>query len=107
MFQNVDAYAGDPILSLMETFHQDTRTDKVNLSIGLYYDEQAIIPCLKAVQQAETRLQSQPQKASLYLPMEGFAPYRSAIQTLLFGDNHPALNAGRIATIQTLGGPAR
>jgi aspartate/tyrosine/aromatic aminotransferase len=62
VFQNVDAYAGDPILSLMETFHQDTRTDKVNLSIGLYYDEQAIIPCLKAVQQAETRLQSQPQK---------------------------------------------
>ncbi|GJL33721.1 aminotransferase [Enterobacter hormaechei] len=104
MFQNVDAYAGDPILSLMETFHQDKRADKVNLSIGLYYDEQAIIPCLKAVQEAETRLQSQPQKASLYLPMEGFAPYRSAIQTLLFGNNHPALNAGRIATIQTLGG---
>lgn len=104
MFQNVDAYAGDPILSLMETFHQDTRAEKVNLSIGLYYDEQAIIPRLEAVQQAETRLQNQPQKASLYLPMEGFAPYRSAVQQLLFGENHPALNAGRIATIQTLGG---
>ncbi len=104
MFQNVDAYAGDPILSLMETFHQDNRADKVNLSIGLYYNEQAIIPRLEAVQQAEARLQRLPQKASLYLPMEGFAPYRSAIQTLLFGDNHPALNAGRIATIQTLGG---
>ncbi len=104
MFQNVDAYAGDPILSLMETFHQDTRATKVNLSIGLYYDEQAIIPRLEAVQQAETRLQNQPQKASLYLPMEGFAPYRSAVQQLLFGENHPALNAGRIATIQTLGG---
>ncbi len=104
MFQNVDAYAGDPILSLMETFHQDTRAEKVNLSIGLYYDEQAIIPRLEAVHQAETRLQNQPQKASLYLPMEGFAPYRSAVQQLLFGENHPALNAGRIATIQTLGG---
>jgi aromatic-amino-acid transaminase len=104
VFQNVDAYAGDPILSLMETFHQDTRATKVNLSIGLYYDEQAIIPRLEAVQQAETRLQNQPQKASLYLPMEGFAPYRSAVQQLLFGENHPALNAGRIATIQTLGG---
>lgn len=104
MFQNVDAYAGDPILSLMETFHQDDRAAKVNLSIGLYYNEQAIIPRLEAVKQAEARLQSLPQKASLYLPMEGFAPYRSAIQTLLFGENHPALNAGRIATIQTLGG---
>ena len=46
VFQNVDAYAGDPILSLMETFKQDPRTNKVNLSIGLYYDEQGIIPQL-------------------------------------------------------------
>jgi len=104
VFQNVDAYAGDPILSLMEAFNQDNRGDKVNLSIGLYYNEQAIIPRLDAVQQAEERLQSQPQSASLYLPMEGFAPYRSAVQTLLFGELHPALRAGRIATIQTLGG---
>jgi len=104
VFQNVDAYAGDPILSLMEAFNQDNRGDKVNLSIGLYYNEQAIIPRLDAVQQAEARLQSQPQSASLYLPMEGFAPYRSAVQTLLFGELHPALRAGRIATIQTLGG---
>ncbi len=104
MFQNVDAYAGDPILSLMEAFQQDPRADKVNLSIGLYYNEQAIIPQLEAVRQAADRLQSQQQKASLYLPMEGLAPYRRAVQTLLFGDNHPALRAGRIATIQTLGG---
>ncbi|MDK7856298.1 hypothetical protein QP671_11860, partial [Klebsiella pneumoniae] len=73
MFQNVDAYAGDPILSLMEAFQQDPRADKVNLSIGLYYNEQAIIPQLEAVRQAADRLQSQLQKASLYLPMEGLA----------------------------------
>jgi len=104
VFQNVDAYAGDPILSLMEAFQQDPRADKVNLSIGLYYNEQAIIPQLEAVRQAADRLQSQLQKASLYLPMEGLAPYRRAVQTLLFGEHHPALRAGRIATIQTLGG---
>lgn len=104
MFQNVDAYAGDPILSLMEKFHQDPRTDKVNLSIGLYYNEQAIIPQLAAVKSAKHALQEQPEQASLYLPMEGLAPYRAAIQTLLFGQDHPALKAGRIATIQTLGG---
>lgn len=104
MFQKVDAYAGDPILSLMEAFHQDNRGEKVNLSIGLYYNEQAIIPRLGAVQQAEVRLQNQPQSASLYLPMEGLAPYRRAVQNLLFGELHPALRAGRIATIQTLGG---
>lgn len=104
MFQNVDAYAGDPILSLMETFKQDTRPQKVNLSIGLYYDEQGEIPQLKAVAEAEARLNAQAHNASLYLPMDGLPPYRSAIAPLLFGQEHPALKAGRIATIQTVGG---
>ncbi|ESB65566.1 aromatic amino acid aminotransferase, partial [Salmonella enterica subsp. enterica serovar Muenster str. 660] len=49
MFQKVDAYAGDPILSLMERFKDDSRHDKVNLSIGLYYNEDGIIPQLKTV----------------------------------------------------------
>ena len=104
MFQNVDAYAGDPILSLMETFKQDPRTNKVNLSIGLYYDEQGIIPQLQAVAAAEEQLKAEPQQASLYLPMEGLNAYRNAIAPLLFGADHPVLKAGRIASIQTLGG---
>jgi len=104
VFQNVDAYAGDPILSLMETFKQDNRAHKVNLSIGLYYDAQGVIPQMKAVAAAEALLNAQPQSASLYLPMEGLPPYRSAVAPLLFGAEHPVLKAGRIATIQTLGG---
>lgn len=104
VFQNVDAYAGDPILSLMETFKQDPRDHKVNLSIGLYYNEAGIIPQLQAVAAAEERLQAQPHQASLYLPMEGLGPYRNAIAPLLFGKEHPMLQAGRIASIQTLGG---
>ncbi|MDU4290947.1 amino acid aminotransferase [Mixta calida] len=104
MFQKVDAYAGDPILTLMETFKQDPRAHKVNLSIGLYYNEQGIIPQLQAVAEAEARLNAQPYQASLYLPMDGLASYRQAIAPLLFGAQHPALQANRIATIQTVGG---
>ncbi|MBN3055783.1 aromatic amino acid transaminase [Pectobacterium brasiliense] len=104
MFQNVDTYAGDPILSLMEKFKQDPRADKINLSIGLYYNEQNIIPQLRSVSAAESSLKQPAQSASSYLPMEGLQPYRTAIQQLLFGENHAALEAGRIATIQTLGG---
>ncbi|WP_174864933.1 amino acid aminotransferase [Pectobacterium polaris] len=104
MFQNVDTYAGDPILSLMEKFKQDPRADKINLSIGLYYNEQNIIPQLRSVSAAESSLKQPAQIASSYLPMEGLQPYRTAIQQLLFGENHAALEAGRIATIQTLGG---
>ena len=104
MFQKVDAYAGDPILSLMERFKEDPRSDKVNLSIGLYYNEDGIIPQLQAVADAEARLNAQPHGASLYLPMEGPNSYRHAIAPLLFGADHPVLKQNRVASIQTLGG---
>ena len=104
MFQKVDAYAGDPILSLMERFKEDPRGDKVNLSIGLYYNEAGIIPQLQAVAKAEERLNATPHGASLYLPMEGLNSYRHTIAPLLFGADHPVLVEKRVATIQTLGG---
>jgi len=104
VFQKVDAYAGDPILSLMERFKEDPRSDKVNLSIGLYYDEESTIPRLQAVAEAEARLNAQPHGASLYLPMEGLNSYRHAIAPLLFGAGHTVLEQQRVATIQTLGG---
>ncbi|CAH5447335.1 Aromatic-amino-acid aminotransferase, partial [Enterobacter cloacae] len=104
VFQKVDAYAGDPILSLMERFKEDPRSDKVNLSIGLYYNEDGIIPQLKAVAEAEARLNAAPHGASLYLPMEGLNTYRNAIAPLLFGADHAVLAQKRVATIQTLGG---
>ena len=104
MFQKVDAYAGDPILSLMERFKEDPRSDKVNLSIGLYYNEDGAIPQLQAITEARARLNAQPQGASLYLPMEGLNGYRHTIAPLLFGADHPVLTAQRVATIQTLGG---
>ena len=104
MFQKVDAYAGDPILSLMERFKEDPRSDKVNLSIGLFYDENGIIPQLQAVADAEAHLNAQPHGASLYLPMEGLNSYRHTVAPLLFGAEHPVLQQQRVATIQTLGG---
>ncbi|WP_340609571.1 amino acid aminotransferase [Xenorhabdus bharatensis] len=104
MFQNVDAYAGDPILSLSEAFKKDPRPEKVNLSIGLYYDEQGITPQLQAVATAEEQISALPQSASLYLPMEGLMAYRLAVQELLFGKDHSMLQQNRIATIQTVGG---
>jgi aromatic-amino-acid transaminase len=104
VFQKVDAYAGDPILSLMERFKEDPRSDKVNLSIGLYYNEEGIIPQLQAVAEAEARLNAVPHGASLYLPMEGLNSYRNTIAPLLFGANHAVLTQKRVATIQTLGG---
>ncbi len=103
MFEHVDAYPGDPILTLVETFHADSRAEKVNLGIGLYYDEAGRIPLLSSVQKAEAARAASPSPRP-YLPMEGAANYRSAVQKLLFGAEHAAVAAQRIATIQTIGG---
>jgi aromatic-amino-acid transaminase len=103
MFEHVEAYPGDPILTLVETFHADTRSQKVNLGIGLYYDEEGRIPLLHSVQKAEAARAAAPSPRP-YLPMEGAANYRTAVQKLLFGAEHPAVQQQRIATIQTIGG---
>ena len=104
MFQHVDAYAGDPILSLMEDFVKDERTQKVNLSIGLYYNEDNIVPQLNCVQAAYKNIESGNDKVKLYLPMDGLKPYNQATQALVLGADSPARRDGRAVTIQTLGG---
>jgi aromatic-amino-acid transaminase len=103
MFEHVDAYAGDPILTLNENFQKDPRADKINLSIGIYFDDAGRLPAMAAVREAETQM-AQTLGAKPYLPMVGAANYREQIQHLLFGADHEALRSGRVATIQTLGG---
>jgi aromatic-amino-acid transaminase len=102
MFEHVDAYAGDPILSLNEAFQKDPRAGKINLSIGIYFDNDGRIPMLPSVRAAELAV-VEAAGPRPYLPMEGAANFRSAVQALLFGGSHPAIAAGRIATIQGVG----
>ncbi|WJV24455.1 MULTISPECIES: amino acid aminotransferase [Pseudomonas] len=104
MFKHIAPYAGDPILSLMASFQADPRPHKVNLSIGLYYDEKGKIPLLDSVAEAHSRLLQAPAQAPMYLPMEGHRDYCRTVQSLLFGDESPVLAASRVATIQTVGG---
>ena len=103
VFAHVPPYPGDPILSLMEAFQQDERAAKVSLSIGLYFDEQGRLPVLNCVRQAAQTL-SQNITPCGYLPIEGIAAYRQLVQNLVFGADHEAVRAQRIATLQTLGG---
>ncbi len=102
MFEHVDAYAGDPILSLNEAFQKDPRAGKINLSIGIYFDNDGRIPMLPSVRAAELAV-VEAAGPRPYLPMEGAANFRSAVQALLFGADHPAIKAGRVATIQGVG----
>jgi aromatic-amino-acid transaminase len=102
MFQHLEPYAGDPILSLNDAFGRDPRPHKINLSIGIYFDDAGRIPVLACVREAEAQLLAAGAPKP-YLPIEGSAACRSAVQALLFGTDHDALKGGRIATLQTVG----
>jgi len=102
MFQHLDPYAGDPILSLNEAYGNDPRPDKINLSIGIYFDDAGHIPVLACVREAEAQLLAEG-AAKPYLPIEGAPACRRAVQELLFGHEHEAVKSKRIATLQTVG----
>ena len=101
-FLHLEPYAGDPILSLNEAYQADPRADKINLSIGIYFDDAGRIPVLECVRLAEAQM-LQANAAKPYLPIEGSAAMRTAVQQLLFGAEHEAVTSGRIATLQTVG----
>jgi aromatic-amino-acid transaminase len=102
MFEHITPYAGDPIFALVDAFNQDARPQKVNLSIGIYFDERGRLPVLQCVQEAEKRILAEG-GAKPYLPMEGEAACRAQVGQLLLGAGHPALAEARVATIQTVG----
>ena len=102
MFKHIPPFGGDPILSLNEDFQKDPRPNKINLSIGIYFDEQGRLPVLPSVMQAEARILAGAGPKG-YLPMEGDATCRAEVAKLLLGADHPAIAEGRVATIQTVG----
>ncbi len=103
MFSAVEMAPRDPILGLNEQFAADSNPKKVNLGVGVYYDDNGKLPLLACVQKAEQAMMEKP-SARGYLPIDGIAAYDSAVQALVFGANSPSVQAKRVATVQCLGG---
>jgi aromatic-amino-acid transaminase len=88
----------DPILGVTEAFVADKNPKKVNLGVGVYYDDHGKIPLLECVRHAESeRLKSSPHRG--YLPIDGLPAYDRAVQELVFGSVKK-----NIVTVQALGG---
>jgi Aspartate/tyrosine/aromatic aminotransferase len=103
LFESVELAPRDPILGLNEQYNADTRPGKVNLGVGVYYDDEGRIPLLKAVHKAEVaRVEAAAPRG--YLPIEGIGAYNSGAQRLLLGEGNPLLTSGRVLTTQALGG---
>jgi len=103
LFTTVEMAPRDPILGLNEQFNADPNPNKVNLGVGVYFNDEGKLPVLACVAEAEKQLLAAP-KAKGYLPIDGIAAYDKAVQGLVFGAEHPAVSGGRVATVQALGG---
>ncbi len=103
LFSAVELAPRDPILGLTEQFNADTNPVKVNLGVGVYFDDDGKLPVLACVAAAEKQLLGAT-KAKGYLPIDGIAAYDKAVQALVFGADSALLRDGRVATVQALGG---
>ena len=103
MFSAVEMAPRDPILGLNEQYAADSNPNKVNLGVGVYFDDNGKLPLLKCVQEAEKTLMAHP-TARGYLPIDGIAAYDAAVKTLVFGAQSEPVQSGRVATVQGIGG---
>ena len=103
LFDHLQPEALDPIMAGFQEFGADPRADKVNLGVGMYYDEDGRIPILGVVRAAEARLTSQVSTWG-YLQPDGLPALREAAKRLVFGDALADSMGSRIVTVQSLGG---
>ena len=102
-FSAVEMAPRDPILGINESFAGDTNPNKVNLGVGVYFDDNGKLPLLQCVQAAEKTMMDKP-TARGYLPIDGIAAYDAAVKTLVFGAGSEPVTSGRVATVQCIGG---
>ncbi|MEY3445901.1 MAG: hypothetical protein RIR45_656, partial [Pseudomonadota bacterium] len=103
LFSAVEMAPRDPILGLNEQFNADTNPAKVNLGVGVYFDDNGKLPLLQCVQAAEKTMMDSP-KPRGYLPIDGIAAYDAGVKALVFGAQSEPVTSGRVATVQAIGG---
>ena len=103
LFSAVEMAPRDPILGLNEQFNADTNPSKVNLGVGVYFDDNGKLPLLQCVQAAEKAMMEKP-TARGYLPIDGIVAYDNALKALVFGADSEPVTSGRVATVQAIGG---
>jgi aromatic-amino-acid transaminase len=103
LFSAVELAPRDPILGLNEQYNADSNPAKVNLGVGVYFDDNGKLPLLQCVQAAEKTMMEKP-TARGYLPIDGIVAYDNAVKALVFGADSEPVTSGRVATIQAIGG---
>ena len=103
LFTAVEMAPRDPILGLNDQFAADNNPNKVNLGVGVYFDDNGKLPLLQCVQAAEKAMMDKP-TARGYLPIDGIAAYDNGVKALVFGAESDVVKSGRVSTVQAVGG---
>ena len=99
----VELAPSDPILGVTEAFVADPNPRKVNLGVGIYYDDNGKVPVLECVRRVEREMLESVTPKS-YLPIDGLPAYDRAVGELAFGAGSAVMQEGRAVTVQGLGG---
>lgn len=103
MFETLDTLPPDSILGVTAAFRRDTYPLKVDLGVGVYRDDRGITPVPAAVRTAEKAMLAQ-QSTKVYVGPMGNPEFNDRITRLALGETLAASLAGRISTLQTVGG---
>jgi aromatic-amino-acid transaminase len=103
LFSAIEMAPRDPILGITDAYNADKNPGKVNLGVGVYYDDNGKVPLLECVKKAETLLMEKGAPRT-YLPIEGLAAYDRVVQELVFGADNPVIQEKRAITAQAVGG---
>jgi aspartate aminotransferase len=103
MFEHLERLPVDPILGLAALCEKDPSPDKVDLTVGIYKDENGDTPVFEAVRLAQWAL-TEEEKTKAYIAQAGDADFNAGLQRLLLGADNAALLEGRVSSVQTPGG---
>lgn len=103
MFEKTTVAPPDPVFGLMESFRQDPRDGKINLTVGAYQTDDGVTPVLRCVKEAESRLLKS-ESTKNYLPIDGSPPLTREVAKLILGEDHEVVTSDRFATAVTPGG---
>lgn len=99
IFSNYKKAPQDPIFGLNLILKSDTRSNKVDLLIGYYKNEDNVTPIFEAVKEAE-KLLLEKQKDLNYLPIDGLTSFTDKLSELIFTNEYKQ----HVYAAQTVGG---
>ncbi len=84
MIETLAPKAPDPLLKIIKLFREDTRSDKIDLGVGVYKDSSGNTPVMHAVKDAEALLLAT-QKTKTYVGQQGDVDFLRLVGQLAFG----------------------